>query len=309
MNHRLSWLYVVLAFSLAISFNIFVVSKRFSNPFPPAGVSPISEYAVFDLAGIVTGTRRLFADIAWIQLLQYYGQTDKPVGMEEEIETSWDATKFLFGLRLWRDEHEDEEQCDGHDCQHHGHRHIDDSKDPSRHKRLLSHCLRIVSLDPFFNYVYLYGAGALAWNLERTDEAVELLKKGISELDAYHANFGNDVNEPYWRINLYLSAILYRKSGEFLKMTEVLEKAVRLPECPTIVKSILANIYQKDGKLAQSLQLWIDIYESKDTSYHSHAAAKITELRNIIPLTLPSPRRGEDTKAGGLLSSPRRGED
>ncbi|OGS35803.1 MAG: hypothetical protein A2293_15530 [Elusimicrobia bacterium RIFOXYB2_FULL_49_7] len=284
MNYRLSWLYVVFAFSLAILFNVFVVSKRFSNPFPPAGVSPITEYAVFDLVGIVSGTRRLFSDIAWIQLLQYYGRADKPVSLEEEIETSWDVVHFFSGLRLWKDKHEDEEHCDEHGCSHAGHHHIEDNKDPAEYKRLLDHCRRIVALDPFFNYVYLYGAGALAWNLERTDEAIELLKHGISELDTYHANFGNDVNEPYWRINLYLSAILYRKSGEFLKMTGVLEKAVRLPECPALVKSILANIYQKDGKPAQSLKLWIDIYESGDTSYHSHAAEKIAELKNIMGL-------------------------
>jgi len=105
----------------------------------------------------------------------------------------------------------------------------------------------VVDLDPFFQYAYLYGAGALAWNLNRPDEAVELLKKGIDYMENYRSDITKDVHESFWQLNLYMSAIVYRKMDDFKKMTYMLEVAVKQPDCPNIIKAILANIYQKEG--------------------------------------------------------------
>lgn len=243
--YRKIWFSVIVLFSLAIIANIFVVSRAFTYPFPPVKISPIKQYIMTDASGVAFGMRRLVSDIAWIELLQYYGKED---GLVHE--------------------------------HYHGH----DNDDGDRYINLLTYCRRIVELDPFFYYVYLYGAGSLAWNEKRPDEATELLKLGINKLERIKSDITNDVHEPYWQLNLYLSAIIYKKMGDLTNMTSLLEQAVHQPHCPNMVKTILANIYQKEGKLAASLKLWLDIYESSDPTYLDQAEKKIEELRKLLKI-------------------------
>ena len=108
-----------------------------------------------------------------------------------------------------------------------------------------------------------------------------MLQEGITVYGKHKESLTNDVHQPYWRLNLYLSAIIYMKSGEYGKMTSLLETAVLQPNAPNMIKSILANIYQKEKQYARSLKLWIDIYDSNDPSYQDRAAMKITQLKKL----------------------------
>lgn len=132
--------------------------------------------------------------------------------------------------------------------------------------------LRVVRLDPSFHYAYLYGAGALGWNLDRPDEALEILKEGIR------------YNPQYWRFRLYVGAIVYKQKGKFDEMITLLEDAVQHPDCPTMVKSILANIYEERKDYVKSLKIWIDIQESehKDPAYIQRSEQQIKELRRKL---------------------------
>jgi len=184
-----------------------LVSLAFSNPYPRPKIAASSQYAVIDMCGVLFGARRLASDIAWVELLQYYGSPEKPIDKDAEFDLSWDMTKFLFGVKL------EKEECHKHGCIEEGHYHPDFSG--GVYPDLYQNCLRVAELDPFFSYVYLYGAGALAWNLNRPDEAIKLLEAGISSIEKFNPNITKDVHHPFWQYHLYLSAIIYKKSGKY----------------------------------------------------------------------------------------------
>lgn len=199
---------------------------------------PLGSQAGFrDLAGVAAGMRRLTADVAWISVLQYYGA---------------------------REEHSE------------GDAHADEPHDfaGGSYPALGPMTLRVTRLDPSFHYAYLYGAGALAFNLDRPDEALAILEEAIR------------YNPTYWKFRLYVGAIAYKQRGQNEQMIALLEDAIRFPDCPTMVKSILANIYEERGNPARSLQIWLDIFENPrgDSWYRDKAEAKIAELRARLKL-------------------------
>ena len=277
---RTSYLAVLLFFSAAVLLNVAVVAKRFPSPLPSGGFSPLPEYVLFDFTARLWGVRRLASDIAWVQLLQYYGSPEHTMDREAEYELSLDLAKLYLGFSLPGDD--DGKECRDTHCRTPRHYHAD--YEGGVYAQLLRHCLRVTDLDPFYSYAYLYGAGALAWNLDRPDEAISLLQKGISVMERYSAQSTNDPQQPYWQYHLYISAIIYRKIGDPAKMLALLETAVRQPDCPNMMKVILANIYQKEEKLIPALKLWIDIYDSNDPVYRSRSQHKLEELRSILHL-------------------------
>jgi len=93
-----------------------------------------------DLGALLLGAHRLAADIAYIQLLQYYGVSEH-----------------------------------GHSHDDGGFHDISEGKYPE----LKTLSTRIMRLDPFFNGPILESAGALAFNQDRPDEAMLLLQEGI----------------------------------------------------------------------------------------------------------------------------------
>jgi tetratricopeptide (TPR) repeat protein len=128
---------------------------------------------------------------------------------------------------------------------------------------------RVTRLDPTFHYAYLYGAGSLAFNLNRPEEALDILKEGIE-------------NSPtYWRFRLYVGAIVYKQKGRFDDMIALLEDATRYPDCPTLVKSVLANIYKERKNYKRALEIWIGVLEGneRDSWYREQAGKQIAELR------------------------------
>ncbi|MBN1823539.1 MAG: hypothetical protein JW803_04390 [Endomicrobiales bacterium] len=270
-----------------------VVVGSFKYPYPLVKLTNLPQYTMFDLGGVLFGSRRFAADIAWIQLLQYYGSPEVPLDKDTTFRLSWDMVKHLAGMNVEHHHH--------HGHGHDGHVELGEHGDQgerkpesagnapdeprsaqSRYPRLLGHCYRVVNLDPYFSYAYLYGAGALAWNLERPDEAMRLLQSGISAMEKFRENITKDVQHPFWQYHLYMSAIIYRNSGEFDKMTGALEVAVRQPGCPNMVKAVLANIYQKEAKYYPSLKLWLEIYDSKDPLYAPKSEKKILELKAVL---------------------------
>lgn len=249
-----------------------MVARNFKYPLSVWKVSPIKEYVVQDLTGTLLGMKRLAADIAWVQLLQYYGSPEQPLNKEVEYSVSIAMTKYLFGIKP-----EADDECGEHgEC---AHNHYVPNFEGGEYRNLLKHCFRVTQLDPFFSYSYLYGAGSLAWNLKRPDEAIRLLQYGIDNMERYKADITKDAQQSFWRLNLYMAAIIYRNAGKYDQMVSLLEVAINQPECPTVMRTILASIYQQQGRNASALKLWLDIYESKDSSYRERAIEKIEELK------------------------------
>ena len=261
-----------------------VLSVEFENPLPDLNSFPIPRYAILDISSFITGLRSVGADIAWIQLLQYYGTPEKPLDKETEYRLSIDMVKHLIGMRV---EHahgghdEDHAGAGKHKHEHRGesHSHYHASIEGGVYPDLLKYCYRIINLDPFFFYVYLYGAGALAWNLDRPNEALELLQEGIIRMEKYRSDITKDISQPYWQLNLYISAIIYREKGEYGKMLNLLDRTANLSETPNIMRVMLANIYEKERNYKKSLFLWIKVYETGDPQYYDKAENKINELK------------------------------
>ena len=285
-TYRSVYLSLITLFILGV-LSILALSRNFSYPFPEAKISPLEQFAVIDLSGVVGGFRRLAADIAWIQLLVYYGEPEDKADQETQYKMSWEYIKWQFGKANKFEEHRN------HEIHEHNDSGTEESETTKKHvdienenmfKELFMYNYRVVLLDPFFSYAYLYGAGALAWNQDRPQEAINLLNYGISMMEKYQKNITKDTHQPYWQLNLYLGAILYRKEGNFDKMKESLEVAVNQENCPNMVKTILANIYNKDKQYAKALKLWLEIYDTKDASYQKKSIEEINRLKKLLSI-------------------------
>ncbi|MBI4667722.1 MAG: tetratricopeptide repeat protein [Elusimicrobia bacterium] len=127
---------------------------------------------------------------------------------------------------------------------------------------------RVIGLDPFFRYAVLYGAGVLAFNEGRYAQAVELLNEALKR------------DPQYWPYNLNLSAIAYKKAGDFPKVVSFLEQIYPLPECPTMLKNILANIYLKIGRKAKAVEIFKWMAQSApEAEYREIAKERLKKLR------------------------------
>jgi tetratricopeptide (TPR) repeat protein len=149
---------------------------------------------------------------------------------------------------------------------------------PYEHLATLS--LRVTRLDPSFHRATLFASGILAWfhGIERPDEAAELLNEGMHR----------SPEQPLYA--LYLAALAYKKVGDTDRMVALLESSFDLPETPSTMKAILANLRQSRGENREALALWERIRDSeRDHSEHARAKAKIAELKDLLARPHPKP--------------------
>ena len=156
---------------------------------------------------------------------------------------------------------------------------------PYEHLAELS--LRVTRLDPSFHRAVLFASGILAWfhGVERSDEAADLLNEGM------HRN----PEQPLYA--LYLAALAYKKQGDTDRMVALLESSFDLPETPTTMKAILANLRQSRGEYREAMALWLRILENdRDRSEHARAKLKIAELKPLLARPRPSRAAGSGTR-------------
>lgn len=148
------------------------------------------------------------------------------------------------------------------------------------YEHLAGMSLRVTRLDPSFHRAVLFAAGILAWfrGVERPDEAAELLNEGMRR----------HPEQPLYA--LYLAALAFKKLGDTDRMVALLESSFDLPETPTTMKAILANLRQSRGEYREALALWERIRASeRDRSEHGRAKAKIAELKALLAQPRPKP--------------------
>ena len=148
-----------LAAGLVLAAALNAVSRPW-RALPARPLPALSPETAVETAGLLSlGLRRLAADLQLIRLLVYYGtpEPDEP-GHEEP----------------------------GHD--HAAHR-----WGGGRYPEMAERARRIVALDPSFSYALLYAAGAIAFNLDRPDEALELVTLGL-QLDLRFFRLRNQVS-------------------------------------------------------------------------------------------------------------------
>jgi tetratricopeptide (TPR) repeat protein len=221
---------------------------------PPYGAPPLARFALQDTAFVANGLRRLGADLALIQLLQYYGTASNEDPRHPLEPPRWrKAPKPPAGHSA----------DDGHD--HDGHLHADAPRGAFPYLNL--YALRTGQLDPFFHYAYLFTGGALAFNLERDDQALEVLAAGVR-------------NDPtFWRYRLYIGAIGFRKDQDGLRAIPLLEEAMKYEDCPTLLKNILGNIYKQRRDHRNAARVFLNILEtSRDPGYTESSRRKLREM-------------------------------
>ncbi len=209
---------------------------------------PLGKFFVLDSVGIILGLRRVVSDIAWIQLLQYYGSEPKEIGEEDNDDTHNHFLEHMTKIQ------------------------------PGKYKLLLNYCQRVVRLDHLFSYVYFYGSSALAWNVERPDEGLQLIEEGKRYLEYQK----NDPNTDYWDLIRYQQAIYYKLGGKYKEMLDELKDIVDRGKAPYMVKAILANLYKKFGEYEKSLEIWYELLYCDDPNYVSRAKKQITEITAIL---------------------------
>ena len=127
----------------------------------------------------------------------------------------------------------------------------------------------ILSLDPSFSYVRLYAAGALAFNLGRPDEALELMREGlILEPD----------NSKY---KAYIAAIAFSQKGDERQAVEALGPYLHSPKTPSMIKNVAAFIYLRLKEWPQAAELYQELLNSKDAGYRKEAKKMLRKEKKI----------------------------
>jgi len=236
----------------------------------PAGLRrlPLPRYFVQDASCIVAGMRRLGGSIAWIQTLQYYG--DDPARADWDMLSSRErffrAREILSGRGHQNDHHVDDNM--------HGHSFIE----PGRYVRLADFVRRVVRVDPTFSHAYFLGIGALAWNLERPEEALAL----IAEAERSLQHLRVDLNSDYWKLFLYKNAIIYKKGGRYLEMAAEIERIVQKGGAPHLLRAVLANTYKKAGEYEKAYHIWRALAATGDPEYVGRAKQQLPEIEVLM---------------------------
>jgi len=139
----------------------------------------------------------------------------------------------------------------------------------SRYLLLKDMTLRVTRIDPYFRQVYLYSAGMLAFfrNIDRPDEALEVLGEGIR------------TNPQFWPLRVTVAAIGFMRGEEFEPMVRLLEDVIAHPDCPPVTKSILANAYKAHHRDADARRIWELILGDPNAGmYHDKARREIVEI-------------------------------
>ncbi len=139
-----------------------------------------------------------------------------------------------------------------------------------RYSKLYDYCSLASDLNPKFISIYTLGASALAFHLNRGNEAIRLLQKGINSNP-------NDI-----RLKLMLVSIAYQNTQEYDRVIPFLDAQIERGDAPYMLINILANTYQKVGRYPKAIKLWKKIMRDTDSNEMKiQAAQKLQELYTI----------------------------
>jgi tetratricopeptide (TPR) repeat protein len=227
---------------------------------PPAEIHTPAAGASADMLALALGARRLFADVWFIRLLQYYGTSE----IQDEDEGGFEWLKPAAG--------------DGH--HHHDETELNGG---GRYPEFLRRSLHVLEIDPYFTASALYGAGSLAFNLLRPDEAVELL------------NYALRYSPREWKYAKVLAAIGYsRGGGDPAAVAAEIMPLLKDPDCPVMLKQQAAFLNKRLGNYAAAAAIYADIAAtSRDTAYVRNAERQLELLARTLA---PAAGRGKASR-------------
>ncbi len=125
----------------------------------------------------------------------------------------------------------------------------------------------ITDADPHFTFAYIYGSAILGFNVERHDEAIRIIEKGLK------------FNPKIWRLRLYLGALTFSRLGDKESYVRFLEEALKFDDHPQMIETLLGNIYAQYKEPDEVALYWAGIYKnSKHADSRKWAEEKIVEM-------------------------------
>ncbi len=206
---------------------------------PPSALRSTAASASWDMGALAFGARRLFADLWFVRLMQYYGTPEIP-----------------------EDGH-DEASCaePGHHHHHYG------LNGEGRYPLFLPISLHVLQLDPYFGAAALYSAGSLAFNMNRPADAEAVLRFAL----AY--------DQRAWKHLNLLAAIGYSRSGDPAAVAAALAPMLKDPDCPVMLKQQAAFLNKRIGNYAAAAAIYADIAAtSRDQAYVANARRELQKL-------------------------------
>jgi tetratricopeptide (TPR) repeat protein len=205
----------------------------------PLGQGLASESALETSALVSLGMRRLAADLGLVRMLIYYGSA--------------------------------EDGPEGHEAHHHHSRFDPDHPELSwgggLYPELGPRALRILDADPSFSYAALFAAGALAFNLNRPQDALRVLDYALNRNPRNH------------EFQAYVAAIGFHRQGDAQGVISRLEPVLGAPDCPVMIKHMVAYLYAKSGQDGKARALYREIRDtSKDPGYRRMAETALERL-------------------------------
>lgn len=200
--------------------------------FPPAAAVSLAGEGVVSSAALWSlGMRRLGAELAFVRALVYFGT------------------------------HEEAEELEVGGAHAHAH-----DEGAGRYEELLPRFRRILALDPYWTHPVLWGAGALAFSLDRPDEAIAVLDEGLK------------VRPEDPKLLATVAAVGFQKRGDLAAALERLMPVVDSGEAPTMLKNMAAYMNERAGHRDAALRLYREILDSRDLSYHDNAERGLRRL-------------------------------
>lgn len=214
-----------------------LAASAYRAPFPPAAEIRVpAQGAAGDMLALALGARRLFADVWFVRLLQYYGTPEVEEG----------------SLVLTQEAHHLAENGGG------------------RYPEFLARSRHILEIDPNFTAAGLYGAASLAFNMDRPEEAEELL------------HFGLKYSPREWKYLKVLAAIGYSKARDPEAVAGAIAPLLGDPDCPVMLKQQSAFLNKKAGNYAAAAAIYADIAAtSKDMAYVRNARRELEKLARL----------------------------
>ena len=200
---------------------------------PPSEIRVPLQGAAGDMFALAFGARRLFADIWFIRLLQYYGAP-------ELVEQEGGKTEI------------DEEAEEG---------------GTGKYPEFVPRSLHILQLDSGFHAACLYSAAALAFNMERPDDAESVLDYGLK------------YSPKEWKYLIVKAAIGYSKTKDPENVALSIAPMLKDPDCPVMLKQVAAFLNKKAGNYAAAAAIYADILAtSHDPAYLRNAERQLAKL-------------------------------